>query len=71
MALLSRPRPCQAGRGEGFYIAAWTGLTEQPFEQRHENHTDERHTAAGHKLFYPQLGVKLCSMAGGGVSKNI
>ena len=52
MALLSRPRPCQAGRGEGFYIAAWTGLTEQPFEQRHENHTDERHTAAGHKLFH-------------------
>ena len=70
-ALLSRPRPCQAGRGEGFYIAAWTGLTEQPFEQRHENHTDERHTAAGHKLFYPQLGVKLCSMAGGGVQKSI
>ncbi len=24
-----------------------------------------------HELFYPQLGVKLCSMAGGGVSKNI
>jgi hypothetical protein len=23
----------------------------------------------GHKLFYPQLGVKLCSMAGGGVQK--
>ena len=68
-ALLSRPRPRQAGRGEGFYIAAWTGLTEQPFEQRHENHTDERHTAARHKLFYPQLGVKLCSMAGGGVQK--
>lgn len=22
-----------------------------------------------HKLFYPQLGVKLCSMAGGGVQK--
>ena len=59
-ALLSRPRPCQAGRGEGFfYIAAWTGLTEQPFEQRHENHTDERHTAAGHKLFHP-LAFCLC-----------
>ena len=68
-ALLSRPRPRQAGRGEGFYIAAWTGLTEQPFEQRHENHTDERHAAARHELFYPQLGVKLCSMAGGGVQK--
>ena len=71
MALLSRPRPCQAGRGEGFYIAAWTGLTEQPFEQRHENHTDERHTAAGHKLFHTKIGVKLCSMAGGGVSRNL
>ena len=23
------------------------------------------------KLFYPQIGVKPCSMAGGGVSKNI
>ena len=23
----------------------------------------------GHDLFYPQLGVKLCSMAGGGVQK--
>jgi len=45
------------GRGEGFYIAAWTGLTEQPFEQRHEDHTDERHTAASHELFYPQIGV--------------
>ena len=52
MALLSRPRPCQVGRGEGFYIAAWTGLTEQPFEQRHEDHTDERHTAASHELFH-------------------
>ncbi len=25
----------------------------------------------GDKLFYPQIGVKPCSMAGGGVSKNI
>ena len=24
-----------------------------------------------HDLFYPQLGVKLCSMAGGGVQKSI
>ena len=71
MALLSRPCPCQAGRGEGFQCAALYGLTEQALEQRHENHTDERHTAARHELFYPQLGVKLCSMAGGGVSKNI
>ena len=25
----------------------------------------------GYELFYPQIGVKPCSMAGGGVSKNI
>ena len=24
-----------------------------------------------HKVLYPQLGVKLCSMAGGGVQKSI
>ena len=26
-------------------------------------------SAAGDEVFYPQLGVKLCSMAGGGVQK--
>ena len=26
---------------------------------------------AGYIMFYPQIGVKPCSMAGGGVSKNI
>ena len=25
----------------------------------------------GYEMFYPQIGVKPCSMAGGGVSKNI
>ena len=25
----------------------------------------------GYELFYPQLGVKFCSMAGGGVQKSI
>ena len=30
---------------------------------------DQCHAAASHQLFYPQLGVKLCSMAGGGVQK--
>ena len=44
---------------------------EQPGEQRYKNHTNNGYTSTGHKLFYPQLGVKLCSMAGGGVSKNI
>ena len=42
---------------------------EQPGEQRHKDHADYGYTSAGHKLFYPQLGVKLCSMAGGGVQK--
>jgi ABC-type uncharacterized transport system YnjBCD substrate-binding protein len=52
MALLSRPRPQRAGRGEGFQCAALYGLTEQALEQRHEDHTDERHTAARHELFH-------------------
>ena len=52
MALLSRPRPCQAGRGEGFYIAAWTGLTEQPFEQGNENAANQGNAAARHKLLH-------------------
>ena len=44
---------------------------EQPGEQRYKNHADYGYTSAGHELFYPQLGVKLCSMAGGGVQKSI
>ena len=44
---------------------------EQPGEQRYKNHADYGYTGAGHELFYPQLGVKLCSMAGGGVQKSI
>ena len=44
---------------------------EQPGEQRYKNHADYGYTGAGHELFYPQIGVKPCSMAGGGVSKNI
>ena len=46
-------------------------LAEQAAEQRHEGDADEGDTAACHELFYPQLGVKLCSMAGGGVQKSI
>ena len=44
---------------------------EQTLEQRNKDQTDRCNAAARHELFYPQLGVKLCSMAGGGVSKNI
>ena len=44
-------------------------LAKQTGQQRHEGNADQRDTATGHELFYPQLGVKLCSMAGGGVQK--
>ena len=44
---------------------------EQPGEQRYKDHADYGYTSTGHELFYPQLGVKLCSMAGGGVQKSI
>ena len=44
-------------------------LTEETGEQRYQSDTDEGNAAASHELFYPQLGVKLCSMAGGGVQK--
>ena len=42
---------------------------EQPGEQRYKDHADYGYTSTGHKLLHPQLGVKLCSMAGGGVQK--
>ena len=44
-------------------------LAEQPGKQGYKGHADKGNAAARHKLFYPQLGVKLCSMAGGGVQK--
>ena len=44
-------------------------LTEQAGKQRNQRCTNQSDTSACHKLFYPQLGVKLCSMAGGGVQK--
>ena len=45
------------------------GLSQQAGQQGNQGHTDQSHAAASDKLFYPQLGVKLCSMAGGGVQK--
>ena len=42
---------------------------EQTGQQRNKGGADEGNTAASHELFYTQLGVKLCSMAGGGVQK--
>ena len=43
------------------------GLSQQPGQQRNKCHADQGNTTSGDKLFYPQLGVKLCSMAGGGI----
>ena len=42
---------------------------EQAAQQGNQGSADQSNTAAGHQLFYPQLGVKLCSMAGGGVQE--
>ena len=43
--------------------------SEQTGQQRNKGSANQRHPAACHQLFYTQLGVKLCSMAGGGVQK--
>ena len=43
------------------------GLSQQPGQQRNKGHADQGNASSGDKLFYSQLGVKLCSMAGGGV----
>jgi len=40
---------------------------KQAGQQGDQGHADQGDAAARDKLFYPQLGVKLCSMAGGGV----
>lgn len=49
--------------------AARKRSAEQTAQQRNQGDADEGNAAASHELFYPQLGVKLCSMAGGGVQK--
>ena len=49
--------------------AARKRSAEQTVQQRNQGDADEGNAAASHELFYPQLGVKLCSMAGGGVQK--
>ena len=43
---------------------------QQTRQQGNQSDADQGNTTARHELFYPQLGVKLCSMAGGGVSKK-
>ena len=42
---------------------------KQAGQQGDQGHADQGDAAARDKLFHPQLGVKLCSMAGGGVQK--
>ena len=44
-------------------------LAEQTAQQGDQGNADQGDTTASHELFYTQLGVKLCSMAGGGVQK--
>ena len=46
-------------------------LAEKTGQQRNQGDAHQSNAAASHELFYPQLGVKLCSMAGGGVQKSI
>ncbi len=64
---LSSTAPGNPGAGRLVGIAS----AEQAGEQGNKGGANQGNTAASHELFYPQLGVKLCSMAGGGVSKNI
>ena len=49
--------------------AARERSAEQTAQQGDQGDANQGNTAASHELFYPQLGVKLCSMAGGGVQK--
>ena len=50
-------------------LAALPVFSQKSREQRHQQKANQGDAATGHELFYPQLGVKLCSMAGGGVQK--
>ena len=53
----------------GAAIAARKRSAEQTAQQGDQGDANQGNTAASHELFYPQLGVKLCSRAGGGVQK--
>ena len=50
-------------------IAARKRSAEQTAQQGDQGDADKGNTTTSHELFYTQLGVKLCSMAGGGVQK--
>ena len=43
--------------------AARKRLAEQTAQQGDQGDANQGNTAASHELFYPQLGVKFCSMA--------
>ena len=46
-------------------------LAEQTAQQGGQGNADQGDTTASHELFHTKIGVKLCSMAGGGVSRNL
>ena len=51
--------------------AARKRLAEQTAQQGDQGDANQGNTAASHELFHTKIGVKLCSMAGGGVSRNL
>ena len=46
-------------------------LAEQTLSRGSQGNADQGDTTASHELFHTKIGVKLCSMAGGGVSRNL
>ena len=44
---------------------------KQAGQEGDQGHADQGDAAARDKLFHTKIGVKLCSMAGGGVSRNL
>ena len=59
---------CRGLRG----VCWQTSGGEQAGQQGDQGQADEGDTAAGHELFYPQIGVgKTARWRGGGVSRNI
>ena len=51
--------------------AARKRSAEQTTQQGDQSDANQGNTAASHELFHTKIGVKLCSMAGGGVSRNL
>ena len=44
---------------------------QQTRQQWNQSDADQGNTTARDELFHTKIGVKLCSMAGGGVSRNL